>query len=256
MSLSLLTKPRLFLAIVSSNLFLYKTVADRRGIKQRNVFDVLPANDVENIRLGALLSGKAWFWPEASYLTDIVSLCLITRIIKPKIIFEIGTFRGYTALHFALNSPEDAVVYTLDLPRDADNTPKLNTTLVDDEHINAYLTSMEYLFSGTEVEHKIHCLFGDSATFDFSPYYGQVDLFFIDGAHSYEYVRNDTLKALKCVHVGSVIAWHDWGRVGVNGVTRWTLEFAKNYECDVYAVPGGSLAFTVIRERTLAKINE
>ena len=40
---------------------------------------------------------------------------------------------------------------------------------------------------------------------------------------------------------GSVIAWHDFGRFGVNGVTRWLREFSRNHA--VYCVPGGSLAY-------------
>jgi hypothetical protein len=72
-----------------------------------------------------------------------------------------------------------------------------------------------------------------------------VDLFFIDGAHSYEYVRQDTLNALKCCRKGGVIAWHDFGRSGVNGVSRWICELAQEHK--VYSVPGSSLAFMVVR---------
>jgi hypothetical protein len=73
-----------------------------------------------------------------------------------------------------------------------------------------------------------------------------VDFFFIDGAHSYKYVRSDTLNALKCCHPGSVVAWHDFGRMGVNGVTKWLLELSREGH-DIYAIHGGSLAFMVIR---------
>jgi hypothetical protein len=88
-------------------------------------------------------------------------------------------------------------------------------------------------------------LFGDSASFDFSPFAGAVDLFFIDGAHSYEYVRSDTLRALQCVRPGGVIAWHDFGRTGVNGVSRWLLEMHSR-QWPVCAAPGGSLAYMIV----------
>ena len=39
-----------------------------------------------------------------------------TRALEPTCIFEIGTFRGRTAMNFALNSPETCRVFTLDLP--------------------------------------------------------------------------------------------------------------------------------------------
>jgi hypothetical protein len=94
---------------------------------------------------------------------------------------------------------------------------------------------------------KIHQLWGDSATFDFSPFQNNIDLFFIDGAHTYEYVKNNTLKALKCCHEGSVIAWHDYGRMGVNGVTRWLHEFGPSH-FPVYRVPHGSLEFGIVTQ--------
>src|SRR5262249_7472680 len=154
-----------------------------------------------------------------SYTADIVSLCLLSRQLTPKTIFEIGTLRGYTTYHLGLNSPADATIYTLDLPAEH-SSPKLETTLVDDWHIEASQRDRKYFFDGTPEAAKIAPLFGDSASFDFSPFHGKVDLFFIDGAHSYEYVRSDTLNAIQCCHPGSVIAWHDFGRTGVNGVSR------------------------------------
>lgn len=86
---------------------------------------------------------------------------------------------------------------------------------------------IRYIFENCKAASKITCLFGDSATFNFSSFYEKVDFFFIDGAHSYEYVRSDTLNALKCCHQGSVIAWHDFGRVGVGGVPDGFLNFQK-----------------------------
>lgn len=84
-----------------------------------------------------------------------------------------------------------------------------------------------FCFTGTREAQKIRLLQGDSATFDYSAFESKIDLFFIDGAHSYEYVRSDTGKAFRCVRPGEVIPWHDAGRTGVNGVTRWRREFSK-----------------------------
>jgi hypothetical protein len=101
-----------------------------------------------------------------------------------------------------------------------------------------------HISNNAAAESKITRLYGDSATFDFAPYHGTIDLFFIDGAHSYEYVRSDTINALACCHPGSIIAWHDFGRVGVNGVSRWLRRLSRRYQ--IYSVPGGSLAFMVV----------
>ncbi len=242
-SLSLIKNPRQFVYYVSETLFLYKKLNAKTGIPQKNVNEVLPANNVEDIRLGRLDS-STWLW-HASFTADLVNLCLICQIVKPKIVFEIGTLTGYTAFHFALNTADDARIYTLDLPKgEADNLSK-DISVLDKGLVELHARNEAYAFEGTDVASKVTCLYGDSATFDFSPYHGRVDVFFVDGAHSYEYVRSDTLNALQCCHPGSVIAWHDFGRVGVNGVSKWIIELSKVYK-NLYSIAGGSLAFMVV----------
>jgi predicted O-methyltransferase YrrM len=240
-SLSLILRPKTAVQCCSEALFCYKAISHRGRLREKRVFDVLPFNEVVSISLGNLPDGFAWFRPEGSYMVDLISLCMICRHIKPKAIFEIGTFSGYSTYEFALNSPGDTKIYSLDLP--PASKPSLKTTASDDLLIEGRATET-YAFQNTPEATKINLLFGDSATFDFSAYHGAIDFFFIDGAHSYEYVRSDTLNALKCCHPGSVIAWHDFGRAGVNGVSRWLREFSKQRE--VYSVPGGSLAFAVV----------
>lgn len=246
-SLSLLTSPRKMLFYITQNLFFFKTFSAQRELPQRNVFEVLPANNTETISLGNL-NASTWFGTILSPASDITSLSLICRIMKPKVIFEIGTLIGYTALHFALNSPDDAKIFTLDLPRGKNMGPGLKTTVIDDEFITLSQYAGHHCFENSDISSRITCLYGDSANFDFSPFYGKVDFFFIDGAHSYEYARSDTLNALKCCHPGSVIAWHDYGQMGMSGVSKWLHEFSKAGN-DIYSIPGGSLAFMVVKDK-------
>lgn len=240
--------PRCLVGYSSESLFLYRAYTGSHGLPQKNVFEVLPSDNVVSVQFGNLQPGGValdhWFNPLSSYTADLANLCLLARILKPKIVFEIGTLKGYTTLHFALNTEPDARIYSLDLPPES-GAPSLRTTVVDDWHIDTHRGVRRYCFDGTPVAGKITTLFGDSAQFDYGPYRGRVDLFFIDGAHSYEYVRADTAKALACCHPGSVVAWHDFGRFGVNGVSRWLREFAATRE--VYCIPGGSLAFMVVK---------
>jgi Methyltransferase domain len=208
-------------------------------VPQSNVFDIFP--QVRNAQIGLCnLNGDTWLGTVPSFTADIVSLCLLCRAVEPKTIFEIGTFNGYTAAHLALNTPGDCRIYTLDLPPDGQTSRQLSVT--DGDLVKLRGERKMYSWEGTSAAGKVRPVFGDSMTFDFSPYYGKIDLFFIDGAHSYEYVRSDTLSALKCCHPGSVIAWHDFGRMGVNGVSKWLREFSGQQE--VYSIPGGSLCFT------------
>lgn len=236
-SIPQLVSPRLLAFYSTQTLFFYDCLF-RKGLPVKNVREVLPHGEYADVSF-FLGSDDFWINDVPSGGSDLLSLGLITRLIQPKRIFEIGTCRGYTALQFAANAP-DAEVFTLDLPPDA------STVLP--------ITVMDKLFSGVEIGEtlkgrkeagKIHRLLGDSATFDFSAYSKSIDLFFIDGAHTYEYVKNDTLKALECCHQGSVITWHDYGRRGVNGVTRWLNEFAKSH-FPVYRVPNGSLAYGIV----------
>lgn len=70
-SLLLLRSPRRMVGYVSENLFLYRTLCSKRGIPQRNVYEILPAKNIETIRLGNLESGGTWFWPSSSYGADL-----------------------------------------------------------------------------------------------------------------------------------------------------------------------------------------
>jgi predicted O-methyltransferase YrrM len=54
-----------------------------------------------------------WFTKVASWQADLIALCMLCRLAKPKRIFEIGTLHGSSALQMA-NAPE-AEVFTLDL---------------------------------------------------------------------------------------------------------------------------------------------
>ena len=234
-----LANPRRLVAYANDALFQYQLATGRR-LPARTVFDAFPA-DAREIAL-ADPEGYTWLRDEPPpFAIDLISLCLLCRAVQPSIVFEIGTFVGYTSLHMALNTPAPTRIFTLDLPP-ADRSTALHTTATDQKLIGHDIDRP--LFHGRDAQQKIERLFGDSATFDFSPWHGCVDLFFVDGAHSYEYVMSDTMNALQCCKPGSVIVWHDYGRIEQGGVTRWLHEFARDRE--VYSVPNGSLAFHMI----------
>src|SRR5690348_3442012 len=47
---------------------------------------------------------------------ELFILVELLQISHPRACFEIGTFDGRTTLNMAANTPEDAIIYTLDLP--------------------------------------------------------------------------------------------------------------------------------------------
>ena len=146
---------------------------------------------------------------------------------KPKAIFEIGTYTGFSTLHLAKNSPPEAVIYTLDLPQNKDNIVlknDLNEAHRDIKNIN--LNERRYFHTDSS-KNKIVELYGDSLTFDFSPYYGKMDFIFIDANHSYSYVESDSQNALNMLSSHGIIVWHDYDFIHP-GVSRFIRKLARD----------------------------
>lgn len=139
---------------------------------------------------------------------ELVVLAAAAARLHARTVFEIGTFDGRTAVNLAANAGEEVVVYTLDLPLQGSATV-LDADAEDQKYMQPSLSGAR--IRGSELAPRIRQLFGDSARFDFSPYAGVIDLCFVDGAHSREYVLNDSQRALEMTHPGSVILWHDYG---------------------------------------------
>ena len=141
-------------------------------------------------------------------LTEIASICQLVAALDPLKIVEIGSFHGLTTVNLARNAPR-ATVHTVDLPPAA----LASDTVFANNDAAIIERRQGYVYEGSEVEGRIAQHYGDTATFDFEREIGSgVDLILIDAAHSYEYVRNDTVRTLPLLHRGSVILWHDYGR--------------------------------------------
>jgi Methyltransferase domain len=148
---------------------------------------------------------------------DLATVVGLTRAADPRAVFEIGTFLGSSAYNFALNTAPDCRIFTLDLPRAGADYTVLPIEAIERQYIDKKAPDLR--FKGTPIEAKITQLHGDSATFDFSPYAGRMDLVFVDGSHSYDYVMNDARIAVKLLRNGKgLILFHDYGTWA--GVTR------------------------------------
>lgn len=144
---------------------------------------------------------------------SLLELLVISRLVsafRPTRLFEIGTFDGRTTLNLAANSPESAVVFTLDLPREAIGQTALPLETAERVFVDKPDSGTRFLSS--PFRHKVTQLYGDSAHFDFTPFLGSVDFVFVDGSHAYEYVMNDSETALSLLRpTGGVVMWHDYG---------------------------------------------
>jgi predicted O-methyltransferase YrrM len=135
-------------------------------------------------------------------------------------VFEIGTFDGRTAANLALNSPPGARVFTLDLPPGRRRKTALPVERGDVRYMEAVPGERLHL-AGPALREKTISLYGDSATFDYAPYEGSMDLVFVDGSHHPAYVRNDTRVALRLLRTtGGIVIWHDYANPYWPGVTR------------------------------------
>jgi hypothetical protein len=135
-------------------------------------------------------------------LHEEIYLSAIVRAIKASNIFEIGTFDGNTTRCLAESTPADAKVYTIDLPEEAFNATQSPDAFKGSQVGERYRNS--------PAAGKIHQLRADATTFDFSPYFGQMDFVFVDAAHDYPHGLADSRNALKLVRPGGVIVWHDF----------------------------------------------
>lgn len=149
---------------------------------------------------------------------ELMFIAALVRQRQPAVCFEIGTFDGRTTENIAANQPAGGRCYTLDLPPEDVGKAALPLACGDTSYIDKPASGAR--LSKRSREERITPLFGDSGTFDFSPWDNRVDLMFVDGSHSYEYVLSDTEAAWKMVKPGGLILWHDYASRWWPGVTR------------------------------------
>ncbi len=144
-----------------------------------------------------------------SYL-ELIVLCNILKITLPKNLLEIGTFDGNTTLQMALNTSEEALIHTIDLPGSADKT----TLPILQREVKFVMDTKKQTrkYEESSQKHKIKQHLGDSTLYDFSRFCerGLLDFCFIDGSHSYESVQSDTEKTLENLSSKGTILWHDF----------------------------------------------
>ena len=145
--------------------------------------------------------------------------------------FEIGTSLGRTTWTVARHNP-DLEIYTLDVPLDEEADETAFELADDDRTYFRPAHACGEAFRDTPESARITQLWGDSASFDFSPYAGRIDFVYIDGAHTYEYVRSDTRGALQMLSPRGTIAWDDY--VTGPGVYRYLAELAPSLDRPVF----------------------
>ena len=178
------------------------------AIPAKHVWELFPGVEEAEVKLGRLLPDDG----SSISFREMVVLCSIIRYENAHVVFEFGTSNGVTTLNIALNLPWDGIAYTLDLPPARADQTVISTAYrvsVSDRKMMFANRECRRFLSST-VEAQVRQLYGDSATFDYSPYQGRCDVVFVDGAHSLKYVESDTRAALQLVRPGGVVIWHDY----------------------------------------------
>jgi predicted O-methyltransferase YrrM len=124
-------------------------------------------------------------------------LCALVKKIQPQTILEMGTFKGGTTWHLYQNAPQNALIYTIDLPDDEapDNVTDLRL---------AANKSRPFL----PPSDRVRQILTDSKKWD-GVLDRKVQFAFIDADHSYEGIRNDTEKTIPLLDRYACICWHD-----------------------------------------------
>ena len=193
----------------------------------------------------------------APMLLDTAVLLALAKLVQPRTYFEFGTYLGVQLINVAANLPPESRLYTLDLDEDSVAAQQdAKQQRLTDEYLAAK-QQKRLAFAGSSFEERITPLRGDSNTYDFTRFHGQMDMLFVDGGHEFPTLQSDTENAFKMLsrdHAGC-IAWHDYEnpnypglRTYIDGLSEtrdiffveesWTAFFIQNDDQLVAALKG------------------
>jgi hypothetical protein len=179
-------------------------------------------------------------FPEVTHsiaFIEAVALGVLLQKVGARRVFEFGTNRGVSTTQLALNVGADGRVFTLDLPRQNRQT-QFDIKYAGDMEVAQQREKADLIPAHCRA--RVTFLENDSAKFDESPYAGTMDAVFVDGAHVYEYVRNDSEKGWRMLRPGGVIFWHDF-RPQTPDVMRYLFES----DFKPSRIEGTTLAFAI-----------
>src|SRR5579872_4694347 len=195
-----LRSPR-FLRTLARFPYTYAAEAAIAAVPQKRLDDLLP---VDVAALAPLcLPHRVGRFEWNARLDEQLDLGILARGIPARRTFEIGTFDGDMTYYLAAQMPE-AHIWTLDLaPEEFDHINVSHTFWFRGADIGR-------AFRNTPEESRITQLRGNTETFDYSPWRGSMDLVFVDAAHDYAHVLQDSYNALALARPGGWVVWHDF----------------------------------------------
>jgi predicted O-methyltransferase YrrM len=154
---------------------------------------------------------------------ELAYICSLLRAQNPRLVVEIGTYRGFTTLHLSRNTSESCHIFTVDLPPESAR----NAAFYSDSHLVKACGAMPRVFGN---DPKITQILKDSTTINWEQVLNApIDFAFIDGSHLYEHVRKDTEGIMKALAPKGVVVWHDYFAVEIRrGVRKYLNELYRN----------------------------
>ena len=189
---------------------------DLLRLQRVNVNDLLPETG-DPLRVELALFPKTY---ASVSVFEYICLIVLVKRAKAMRVFEFGTYKGVSITQLALNLPAGSSIYTLDLPEEPIKT---RLTIADPEDADIAVQKGKGSLIPSDLKSRITFLKQDSAAFDETPYAGKMDFVFVDGAHNYDYVKNDSEKGWRMLRSGGIIVWHDF-RPPDPGVVKYLLE--------------------------------
>jgi len=195
--------------------------------------DVLDGGSGADLKLHVFTGVPASISPLEAY-----AIAVMTKSCSVRRAFEFGTYKGVSTTQIALNLAESGRLWTLDLPDHTAKIPVLNITKGSEREI-AFEFGKGSLVPA-DLLARVEFIRQDSALFDTAPFVDSMDLVFVDGAHSAEYVRNDSEKGWAMLRTGGIIVWHDCVPSHPD-----VVRFIKASTWSPRRIEGTSLAFAV-----------
>lgn len=204
-------------------------IADTRSIQAVNLLDIFPGT--QRWTMQAFPSVGASVSP-----MECAALAALCHLTNAKKIFEFGTYKGVSTTQLALNVAEDGKVFTLDLP---EGHPAYSLPIPKPEERAIAAEGGKGILIPRDLLPRVTFLSADSAEFDVSPYLESMDLIFVDAAHGYEYVKNDSEKGWQMLRQGGIMAWHDCAASHPD-----VVRYIKEAHPEAKLVRGTALAYT------------
>ncbi|MHB8437670.1 MAG: class I SAM-dependent methyltransferase [Acidimicrobiales bacterium] len=201
--------------------------------KPRFVFEACPSLSGRVVPMGDVVFRTFNLDPTERYC-----LAAMAQVCEPRRIFEFGTYDGATTMLLARAAPQAEVV-TLDLPPEALAALTGADTVVLEQIDIAGGTGAR--FRGQPESSRITQLLDDSLSVDLSRYFGTCGLVLVDGGHSEEIVRADTLNAMRLIEPGGIVVWDDYSEQWP-GVTRAVDSITAEMDLEVVRLEPTGLA--------------